>query len=169
MATCQINWSAYFRYEPETGKLYWVVNRSRLAKAGSEAGTNHHSGYIQIKIKGRMYQAHRIIWDILHPDNPLSDTEEIDHIDHIRSNNRPGNLRKVIRFDNMRNKSEYRNNTSGATGVYWHSVWRRWQAKIRIDGVDTFLGNFDDKHAAIAARKAAEIKYGFHKNHGKSS
>ncbi len=164
--TCQINLNEYLQYDKRTGRLYWLINRGRLAKAGDEAGAKHHSGYIQVKVKGRMYQAHRIIWDMLHPEDPICDGEEIDHIDHIRTNNRPENLRKVIRLDNMRNKSGYRNNTSGVTGVYWHSVWGRWHAKIRIGGVDTFLGYFDSKDEAIAARKTAEQKYGFHENHG---
>lgn len=138
-----------------------------MAKAGDEAGTKHHSGYIQVKLKGNMYQAHRIIWDLTHPEDPVEDSEEIDHVDHVRCNNKLHNLRKVSRFDNLRNKSEYCNNTSGVTGVYWHSVWSTRQAKIRINGVDTFLGNFQDKDEAIAARKAAEEKYGFHENHGK--
>jgi hypothetical protein len=30
------------------------------------------------------------------------------------------------------------------------------------------LGSFSDKAEAIRARKAAEVKYGFHANHGKS-
>jgi len=33
-------------------------------------------------------------------------------------------------------------------------------------GKAVHLGFFDDKDDAIAARKAANIKYGFHANHG---
>ena len=38
----------------------------------------------------------------------------------------------------------------------------------KIPGKQIHLGYFDDKKDAIAARKAAEVKYGFHKNHGRN-
>jgi len=38
-----------------------------------------------------------------------------------------------------------------------------------VDGKTIHLGRFDKFEDAVAARKAADIKYGFHPNHGKSS
>lgn len=168
MTICQINWGDYFRYEPETGKLFWRISPSRAIRAGTEV-CYINDGYLRVGFKGRGYFAHRIIWGILHPEDPIADGEEIDHIDHNRTNNRPENLRKVPGIDNRRNKTKDHRNTSGTTGVGWHSYHKKWQAKISVDGVRVYLGLFHSLDDAIAARKAAEIKYGFHKNHGKSS
>lgn len=168
MTTCPINWNEYFRYESGTGKLFWRVRPSRAVKTNTEVGYMN-DGYLKVRLKGRGYFAHRIIWAILHPEDPVAEGEEIDHIDHNRTNNRPENLRKVRGIDNRRNKSKDTRNTSGVTGVGWHSYHKKWQAKISIDGVRIYLGLFRNIGDAIAARKAAEVKYCFHKNHGKSS
>ena len=51
-------------------------------------------------------------------------------------------------------------NTSGYTGVsfvknYNNKPYNKWRAYIDIDGVRTYLGDFDTKAKAIKARKAA--------------
>lgn len=92
--------------------------------------------------------------------------EEIDHINHVRDDNRAVNLEKKRHSGNGKNKSKAVNNTSGATGVYWLKRHNRWRAAIRVDDVLKHLGNFDTFDEALRARKQAEAKYGFHKNHG---
>ena len=57
-------------------------------------------------------------------------------------------------------------NTSGVTGVCFSKKGNKWFARIRLDGKSKHLGSFADKQDAIEARKDAEIKYGFHPNHG---
>jgi hypothetical protein len=44
-----------------------------------------------------------------------------------------------------------------------------WVARITIDGKPVHLGSFSNKDDAISARKDAEVKSGFHKNHGRST
>lgn len=51
-----------------------------------------------------------------------------------------------------------KNNTSGVPGVYWHIRFKKWTARITFQGKAYFLGYYDNKEAAIAARKAAEEK-----------
>lgn len=51
-------------------------------------------------------------------------------------------------------------NTSGYTGVslvktYKGEPYNKWRAYIEVDGVRTYLGDFDSKAKAIKARKAA--------------
>jgi len=58
-------------------------------------------------------------------------------------------------------------NTSGTMGVSWYKDRKKWYARISSDDEVIFLGMFDHKEDAIAARKAAEVKYGYHPNHGK--
>lgn len=49
-------------YNRHTGLLTWQINRSRLAKAGDEAGTFAHDGTVVVGIQGRTYSAGRLIW-----------------------------------------------------------------------------------------------------------
>ncbi len=65
------------------------------------------------------------------------------------------------------NKCIPSHNTSGVMGVYWVKRLSRWEARISIDNKEIPLGTHAHKSDAIAARKAAEVKYGFHPNHGR--
>lgn len=57
-------------------------------------------------------------------------------------------------------------NKSGTIGVYYIKRLDKWGSQIKVDGKIIWLGSFIDKDEAVLARKQAEIKYGFHKNHG---
>lgn len=162
-----MNWAELFYHNADTGRLHWKVKFCRSMNAGDVAGDINSRGYYRVTVRGRQYLAHRIIWDLLHPDDLLAKEEEIDHIDHNPLNNKSDNLRKASRTTNGRNVSKGRNNTSGVVGVYWKKREQKWLAQIKVNQKDTHLGFFSDKEDAVAARKAAEIKYGFHENHGK--
>jgi len=61
------------------------------------------------------------------------------------------------------NNKKLRNNTSGYTGVsfvksYAGEPYNKWRAYIDVDNVRTYLGDFDSKEDAIAARKEAGEK-----------
>lgn len=157
------------RYEPETGKLYWRPCPGRNASwnaqhADREAFVNVHcQGYRAGRLDYVAYFAHRVIWAMCYGEDPEG---QIDHVDHDRMNNRLENLRVVSHQENHRNTSRKRNNTSGQNGVSWFAATSRWSAYIMVDGRKKHLGYFADKQDAIAARRAAEARYGFHANHG---
>lgn len=90
----------------------------------------------------------------------------VDHIDHNPLNNQKSNLRLVKTIENLHNKSLSPLNKSGMCGVSWHIKLNKWQAMIKVDYKQIFLGNFDSKEDAIKAREVANIRYKFHKNHG---
>lgn len=162
-----INWSDYFNYDPETGKIFWRVKpKHRPIPIGAEAGSRCKRGYICIVLNNTSYKAHRIAWDIMHPEDRLTAEDEIDHINHILDDNRGVNLRKVSRLQNNQNASRRKDNSSGVTGVYWNRKNQRWTAQIVVAGVYNFLGNHPNLFDAICARKSAEIFFGFHENHG---
>jgi len=92
--------------------------------------------------------------------------EEVDHINHVRDDNRWINLRAASKQENHRNRKLDTNNKSGFNGVTWYKNYSKWLACIGIGGKQINLGYFENKDDAIAARKAANIKYGFHPNHG---
>jgi hypothetical protein len=147
-------------YEPETGVFTWRVSKGGK-KAGSIAGCLVEDGYIRIKINKKLYPAHHLAWLCIYGELPEN---EIDHINHIRTDNSIGNLRSATRTENGRNVSLSVRNQSGVIGVCWFKG--KWLAYIKVDGRQKTLGRFNDKFEAICCRKSANNKYGFHLNHG---
>lgn len=131
--------------------------------AGKPALIGDSAGYRTGRIFDRCVKAHRVIWAMYYGNWPKGD---IDHINGIRSDNRIGNLRAVDHHTNCKNQRLRSNNSSGTTGVYWYARGRKWVAYINVAGKMKYLGRFDDFDDAVAARSAADQKYGFHQNHG---
>ena len=44
---------------------------------------------------------------------------------------------------------------------------KKWRFVIKVNSISIHIGCFNLLEDAIVARKAAEIKYEFHENHGK--
>lgn len=152
-------------YNPETGIFIWK-NISKKRLIGKVAGCINCSGYICIKFNNKLYRAHNLALIISGINIPKG--MEVDHINHIKSDNRLCNLRVVTKSENQHNRSMNYNNTSGCCGVSYCSKINKWQARITICTQRVNLGYFTNKEDAIVARKAAEIKYEFHENNGKS-
>lgn len=169
------------RYEPDTGKLFWRARSVALFSSTGRRSANHAcalwnsrfagkeaftaddgGGYKSGGIFCRLHRAHRVIWALHHDEWP---THEIDHINGVKDDNRIVNLRDVSHIENSRNTRRSSNNTSGHMGVGWNKARGKWEARIKV-GRQIYLGLFDVFEDAVAARKAAEIKYGFHENHG---
>ena len=160
----QLFLKSVLEYSPKTGIFTWLEPRGG-ARAGDRAGAKHNNGYIVIRINKKQYQAHRLAW--IYVNGGIGDDCEIDHINHIRSDNRLNNIREVNRIDNMKNKSLQSNNSSGHIGVTFNKRSKRWKAQIQVDKKCIYLGYFDNLEDATYARVSAEIEYGFHRNHGK--
>jgi hypothetical protein len=166
------------RYDPESGTLTWLYrprmmfNRDRIytmwnTRFAEKAAFTSISqvGYHHGKIHSITYQAHRVVWALHHGVWP---TDQIDHINGIRTDNRIVNLREVNNSENQKNARIPDNNTSGYIGVCWHKLTSKWQAQITVDGERIKLGLFDNLHDAVAARTKANQQYGFHEGHGRS-
>lgn len=157
------------RYEPETGKLFWLdyegVPQSWKARwVGKEAFTYvSDQGYRHGCICTIPYRAHRVAWAIYHGMWP---TNQIDHVNGVRADNRIVNLREVSNQDNLRNATLSKKNTSGTTGVTWDRKNSMWKAQIMVDGRCIHLGYFDNLEEAAAARAEASRLYGFTERHG---
>ena len=153
-------------YNPQTGIVVRIKKPTKgwRGKVGAPMGSPHSSGYLEARINGRSYLLHRLAWFYVHgkwPDN-------IDHINHDRTDNRLCNLRNVTRTENQRNQSKKTNNSSGVTGVYWRKDRQKWVAKIKVNYREVNLLSTDDFFEAVCARRSAERSYGFHENHGRS-
>ena len=169
------------RYEPDTGKLFWRERDVDMFSDGKHSAAHNcaswNSRYANREaftayftndykhgcIFGSHYLAHRVIWAMMHDEWP----DTIDHINGVPSDNRIKNLRSVSQSENCRNAKRPSNNKSGVCGVCWHKQKNKWAAQIKAGGKQKNLGYFDDFDDAVAARKKAEIKYGFHHNHGR--
>lgn len=165
-------------YDPITGNLRWKKievlrngdNMYNTKFAGKIAGTIKTSknveGYNYIHIAGKILRAHRIAWFLYYGQWP---TGEINHINHIRGDNRIMNLEVVTREQQTKNASMRRDNNTGITGVSlrkWKNV--RWIAQINVDKKGVWLGSYTTLFEAACARRSAEIKYGFSKTHGRN-
>ncbi len=167
-----------FTYDPETGLLYWknrplkhfksewaaiVWNKKYPGKIALNGLDK--DGYRRGELCGHNVRAHRIIYKLVTGKEP----NIICHENGSTEDNRIDKISSGTISMNNKDKAKHITNTSGITGVRWREEKNRWFAEIGIDGKKKHLGCFRTKEEAIAARKAAEIEYGYHPNHGRSS
>lgn len=142
-------------YEPETGVFRWRNPASNRMKPGQIAGSPNNLGYVYLTIDGRKYRAHRVAWLVLHG---LMPTEEIDHINGNRADNRAANLRLSDRASNMLNQRGPRaDNRTGVAGVK-RTKSGRFIARFAGGGKTAYLGTFDTVDDAAAAYAAAKSR-----------
>lgn len=171
-------------YDHNTGALTWRKRSADLFEDGSRAAqhncnwwngryagkaaltANSGLGYRRGKVLNQNCLAHRVAWAIVHGKWP---SEDIDHINGVKDDNRIANLRNVTHSENLKNQAMYSNNTSGVVGVSWDNANSKWLTVIWADGKKKHLGRFKDKDDAIAARSVAEKMFGFHPNHGRKT
>jgi len=151
-----------FNYDPLTGLFTRLLSTSNRVKVGDIAGSLNGRGYLHINIDGKFMLNHRLSFLYMTGKIPI----KVDHEDHIKINNIWKNLRSATPTTNNMNMSIRSDNKSGFTGVCWNEKRSKWESQIRLYGKNKHLGYFKNKKNAITARKAANIKYGFHKNHG---
>ncbi|WP_049732864.1 HNH endonuclease signature motif containing protein [Rhizobium ecuadorense] len=173
--------SKLLKYEPETGKLFWLPRPVEMFSDACLGGSTTNAkrwnnqfankeafltvdgkGYLCGNIFDRQYGAARVAW-LLHSGDWPKDC--IDHINGDPKDNRITNLRDVSRLENQRNRKRFSSNKSGVCGVIRDK--KRWKAHITVDGRLRSLGVYDDISDAIAARLRAEKEFGYHPNHGR--
>ena len=148
------------------GELYWKEDRKPGIKKGDRAGgvdIIKGKPYRKLTVCGNRLKYHRVVFAIFNGRFPK---DEIDHVDGNGLNNKIENLREVTRLENMKNRKMYINNASGMSGVNWHKINNKWNARISVNNKRIALGSFDLLDDAISAKKIANLKYGYHKNHG---
>lgn len=152
-------------FDYKNGHLIWrKVSNYRNDRIGKKAGClSKVSGYILVRVNNKLHRASRLIWQ-WHYGN-LKDSDHIDHINGIPTDNRISNLRQCTRSENMRNMKLSKRNKSGRVGV--HLSRGKWTAQIRCNNKTIHLGCFTRIEDAIAAREKAEKSFYYHKNHGR--
>ncbi|WP_029673977.1 HNH endonuclease [Bradyrhizobium japonicum] len=150
-----------FSYDGMTGTLVWknrplhhfVRDKHRRCFntkwAGKSAGNISVQGYLVVKLNGKLFFGHRIIWKMVRGTEP----EQIDHKNLTRSDNRIDNLRACSLPQNGMNRSIYRNNKTGLKGVSCRDG--RFRATIQVNRKAKTIGSFDTAEEAHEAYRAA--------------
>lgn len=142
--------------DPETGKVFWkpksgntrLVQSYNAQRAGKQAGYSHHRGYSYIEIGDKQYALHRVVFALHHGRWPVG---EVDHINGLRSDNRPANLREATKSQNQANRGVQRNSKSGVKGVHYRTRTGKWRAQYKFQGKVYYAGDY----ATIEEAKAA--------------
>jgi hypothetical protein len=167
-------------YDPETGGFtwraldWWWFETERSCKlwntkfAGKPAGyvnTDAH-GYPRLKIKllGKLRSASRLAFLAMGESPPA----RVGRANRDSLDDRWSNLAPCNDAENSKNRSKYRNNTSGVCGVYWNKPAGKWLAKVQLGGRKHHLGMFDDLDDAAAAVSAFRAANGFSDGHGQA-
>lgn len=159
----QKNLTDNFNYDPNTGDLTFKHN-SASGRQNAIATFSHTRGYLSVLIGSKQYLAHRIIYMMMTGNFP---EEHIDHINHIKHDNRWCNLRAVKQATNNKNMPKQINTKTGVVGVSLHKPTGKYRAYITVKSKAKHLGLFESIEAASAARDLANIQYGYHQNHGR--
>ncbi len=143
-------------YDPLTGHFTRLVDGTHT-KAGEIAGSLKANGYREIYVAGDLYYEHRLAFIFMTGAFP---EVCVDHINHIKNDNRWCNLRAATYSENNRNTTLRKDNTSGVTGVCWNSRRQKWMATCCTNGKTKYLGYF--KNLEDAAIVVAEARKEYH-------
>ena len=131
-----------FDVDFEKGHLFWK-NRSikRFSNestfktwntrfSGKRAGTDYTNkyGYTRraVRIDGKRFTEHHIIWYMFYRESVDKDLYQIDHIDRDATNNSINNLRLANRIENAANRV--------LKGYSWNAKRESWQVRFETNG-----------------------------------
>lgn len=139
------------------GGRSFLFDRLDIDLVSSARWSINRNGYVETKNSRICGQLHRLLM------NPLRE-ECVDHINGDSTDCRRSNLRISSYRDNSRNMKTPSSNTSGYKGVSydaWSKRRKRFRASIRLNGISTSLGYFNNaEEAATAYNKAAVLHFG---------
>lgn len=108
-----------------------------------------NKGYVvrgkRVKGKYRMIRMHRVImeWHGAELTNL-----EVDHINHVRHDNRKENLRVCSPGENKRNRRFTKGQSSKYKGVTYNPNKRLYEARIQVEHKYIFIGSFPNERLA---------------------
>lgn len=138
-------------YDLNTGLFTRTESRGNSA-AGSVIGTVNKRGYVKALVLGKYVTLHRLAWFYTHGEWP---TDQLDHINGIKTDNRIENLRVCTTSVNCLNQVGPRtNNKLGYQGVHQVKKTGRFRACCNLQGTKHHLGVFATAEEAFAAYTA---------------
>jgi hypothetical protein len=141
---CELAIQMGFKYDFETGIIYRFDKILYNNRRSDYVRMNFAFKNEKIKLLG-----HHFAWYCVYGN---CDTEQIDHINRIKYDNRICNLRNVNQNQNMWNKK----NTKGYS---WNKNANKWQAQIQVNGKLIYLGIHTREQEAKQAYLNAKEKY----------
>lgn len=126
-----------------------------MGHARWRAGTDGYAyAYAWRDGRGVMLAMHRLV-------SRVPRTLCVDHANGDRLWNVRGNLRWATSSQNQANRRKLRPHSSRYRGVTWHRAIGRWQAAVKCEGRNHYLGVFADEDAAGRAyNEAAKRLFG---------
>ena len=155
----------FTHYDPNTGvlKRTHAMSSSHKIYAKEFIPQSTTLGYRTISLFKTPHMIHRLAFLYMNGVFP----NEVDHINGERLDNRWCNLREVDARGNRMNRGLPSNNRSGVMGVYYYPRYDKWEVTITNEGKHMYLGRYAKFEDAVKVRLEAEVKYGYHANHGK--
>ena len=137
------------------GRIYRFEKKYHTYKI---VGSKDTYGYLRLRLNGKTVKNHRYIYEQFH-DVKLISEQYINHINHVRNDNRICNLEIVNHQENIQYQQLLKRNTSGFKGVCWYKRDSKWQVQICLNGKIISLGFFDDIEIAknVWIKKVKEL------------
>jgi hypothetical protein len=140
------------------GREVLVDNAYSYLLGGTFGGFNtwclDYKGYLVGHVDGKVQKLHRLIAN----NAGLDISNQIDHINGNRLDNRLINLRYATNSQNQCNRVKSNRNKSGFKGVSWSSSHKKWCAQIMINRKLTNLGYYLTPEQAHEVYKVAAIQ-----------
>lgn len=142
----------YDNFYYKDGELYWKESIGKVGrrKTGSIAGSSKGNFYKRVRLNGKQYRCHRIIWFLHYGEWPKG---EIDHIDRNKLNNHIENLRDVTRSENQINSEVDKRSKTGIKNICFNSSENVFLVQARRNGKLFHFGRFkkiEDAKAALS-------------------
>lgn len=144
------------KYDPESPSALRWRHSGRGRRLGLGAGALDPRGYWKVRVGGRLWYAHRIVWALQHGADPGD--AQIDHINGDPSDNRLDNLRLATSQQNAWNRRHPPHGASRFRGVYLdrRAMARPWYSQIAVGSETLHVGVFRcETAAALAYDRAA--------------
>lgn len=147
------------RTDVETASITYCKNTGKFFNINGKEIGSYTRKYGRLYHKGKEIKLARLAFFLVNGEWPEG---EVDHINRNTHDNRWENLRECSRSENAKNRSRYKNNSSGFKGVTRRKDTGKYRAQIRVDGLKINLGQFDTPEESADAYANAAIM--FHKD-----